>query len=391
MGTRPFVQGFRHGWRCDAGRRAGTEPCDPQGSMRITDMTKGRHITLDDIAKRLKVSRVTVSKALRGHTDISPGMTSRIRTMANELGYTPNIMARNLSSRRSHMIGLVVPKIAHHFFSSVIEGVYDTAFQNHYETILTVSQENAERELLHLRTLVSMRVDGIIISVSSETHGLERFQWIRDLGIPLVFVDRRPAGRLAGFSTVLTDDRAGTFRAIEHAISIGHRKLGFIGGRTNVNIGQERLEGFQDALKAHRILVNQDWIVPGGYGKDDGETAMRRLCQKGAMPEFVFAVTYPVALGILDAAKDLNVRIPEDLDIMCFGDSDVGRLLAPAISVVRQPTRELGSRAVEVLLESLAGQNTGSEQHLVLPTELVIRETCTEKTGPGRRSVTGHG
>lgn len=350
-------------------------------------MTKGRHITLDDIAKRLKVSRVTVSKALRGHTDISAKLTRRIRALANELGYTPNIIARSLSSRRSHMIGLVVPKIAHYFFSSVIEGVYDTAFSNQYETILTVSQENAERELLHLKTLVSMRVDGIIISISQETSDLGRFKWIRKMGIPLVFVDRKPEGRIVGFSSVLSDDHAGTFQAVEHAIRIGYRKLGFIGGRPNVNIGHERLGGFHDALKAHAIPVNPAWIVSGGYGKDDGYAALKHLHENGTMPEFIFAATYPVALGIYDAAKDLDLRIPDDIDIMCFGDSDVGRLLSPAISAVRQPTRELGTRAVEILLENLADPAVTREHHVILPTELVIRETCTSKRAGSRSKI----
>jgi len=346
-------------------------------------MTKGRHITLDDIAKRLKVSRVTVSKALRGHTDISVQLTRRIRALANELGYTPNIIARSLSSRRSHMIGLVVPKIAHYFFSSVIEGVYDTAFDNQYETILTVSQENAERELMHLKTLVSMRVDGIIISISQETRDLTRFKWIQKMGIPLVFVDRRPEGSIAGFSSVLSDDHAGTFQAVMHAIKTGYRKLGFIGGMTNVNIGYERLRGFHDALKEHHIPANPAWIVPGGYGKDDGYAALKQLHEKGTLPDFIFAVTYPVALGIYDAAKDLDLRIPDDIDIMCFGDSDVARLLSPALSAVRQPTRELGTHAVKFLLENLSEPAITKEQHVVLPTELVIRETCTAKKAQG--------
>ncbi len=342
-------------------------------------MRNGTHITLEHIAKRLNVSRVTVSKALRGHPDISVEMTRRIRKLADELGYSPNIIARSLSSRRSHMIGVVVPKIAHYFFSSVIEGIYDTAFENRYETILTVSQENTERELQHLRTLVSMRVDGIIISISQETEDVTRFKWIRKMGIPLVFIDRRPEQCPLGFSTVANDDRGGTFQAVEHAIKIGYRKLGFVGGNPKINIGKNRLQGFEDALTEYRIPINHDWIVHGGFGKDDGYTGLKKLYQNGAMPEFIFAATYPVALGIYEAAKEMDIRIPDNIDIICFGDSDVGRFLSPAISVVRQPTRELGMRAVQVLLESIAEPEVTREYHVVLPTQLVIRETCAAK------------
>jgi len=338
-----------------------------------------RHITLDDIAKRLKVSRVTVSKALRGHPDISIEMTKRIRKVASDLGYSPNIMARNLSSRRTNMIGLVVPKIAHAFFGAVIEGVYDTTFQNHYETILTVSQENSDRELKHLQTLVAMRVDGIIISISQETQDMERFKWIKKMGIPLVFMDRTLEQPLSGFSTVVTDDHEGAYEAVEHAIKIGYRKLGFLGGNININIGKNRLAGFLDALKEYRIPVNREWIVTGGHGKDDGYVAFKHLCSKGSLPEFLLTATYPVALGVYEAANELGINIPNDVDIICFGDSDVGRFLSPAISAVRQPARELGVRAVQVLLESIQDHEVTREHHVILPTQLVIRETCSSK------------
>lgn len=347
-------------------------------------MTRHAHVTLEDIAKQLKVSTVTVSKALRGHPDISVEMTKRIRQVATRLGYTPNIMARNLSSRRSNMLGLVVPKIAHAFFGALIEGVYDAAFACNYETILTVSQEDAAREWRHLQTLVAMRVDGIIVSISQETRDAERFNWIRKKGIPLVFVDRRLQQPLSGFSSVLTDDRDGTFQAVEHAIKIGYRKLGFIGGNTKINIGKERLAGFLAALKEYRISVNRNWIITGGYGKDDGFAGFKLLHSRGSMPEFVFAATYPVALGIYEAAKELDVRIPDDIDIICFGDSDVGRFLSPAISAVRQPARELGERAVQVLLENLDPHGVTREHHVILPTQLVIRETCATKRAHGK-------
>lgn len=343
-------------------------------------MKKSTHITLNDIAQRLNVSRVTVSKALNGHTDISQEMTRRVRKVAAELGYTPNIIARSLSSRRTNMIGVVIPKIAHYFFSSVIEGIYDAAFENHYETILTVSQENEERELKHLQTLVAMRVDGIIISISQETQDVKRFHWIRKKGIPLVFLDRKPEQPLTGFSSVLNDDREGAFQAIEQALTVGYRKIGFIGGTPFVNIGKNRLQGFEDAMNEYHIPIRKEWIIQGGFGKDDGYNGLKRLFQQGEdVPEFVFAATYPVALGIYEAAKELGIRIPDDLDIICFGDSDVGRFLSPAISAVRQPARELGVRAVYVLMESINDQEATREHHVLLPTQLVIRETCAAK------------
>jgi LacI family transcriptional regulator len=343
-------------------------------------MRKHTYVTLAFMAKQLGVSSVTISKALRGHPDISAEMTKRIHRLADKLGYTPNIIARSLSSRRSSMIGLVVPKIAHSFFSSVIEGVYDAAFANNYETILTVSMENPDRELKHLQSLVSMRVDGIIISISQKTRDIKRFKWIQKMGVPLVFVDRTPEPPPPSFSCVLSNDHDGAYQAVRHAIDIGYRKLGFVGGSTKINIGKHRLEGFKDALKDSNIPINREWIVPGGFGREDGYSGLKHLHQSGKMPEFILAATYPVALGIYEAARELGIRIPEDIDIICYGDSDVARFLSPPISAVRQPTRELGEKAVQILLKNILEPEIIHEHHVILPAQLVIRETCTAKT-----------
>ena len=344
-------------------------------------MKRKTHITLDDIAKRLKVSRVTVSKALRGNPDISDKTAKLVRKVAAELGYIPNFIARNLSARRSNMIGVVIPKIAHFFFGSVIEAVYNTAFEYKYETILTISQENAERERKHIQTLVSMRVDGIIISVSQQTTDIEIFNWVRQMGIPLLFVDRTPETPVAGASTVLVDDRGGAFQAIEQAIKVGYRKIAMVGGNPRINIGKNRQLGFEDALMRHGIPVRQEWIVHGGFGKEDGYRGMMELHQHGELPEFVFAATYPVALGVLEATKTLGLRVPEDIDVICFGESDMIDFIRPSLSCVVQNTHELGVRAVKTLFEIMDHADESLERHLVIPTQLVLRETGVGKRG----------
>lgn len=342
-------------------------------------MKRTTHITLDDIAKKLDVSRVTVSKALRGHPDISEKTAKRIRKLADELGYSPNFIARNLSARRSNMLGVVIPKIAHFFFGSVIEAIYNTAFDNNYETILTVSQENAEREMKHIQTLVSMRVDGMIISVSQETRDIEIFKWIKKMGIHVVFVDRMPGPGIPGFSSVMVNDKGGAFQAIEHAIKMGYGKIGFVGGNPDINIGYNRLLGFEQAMREYNVPIKREWIVHTGFGKADGYAGFKQLYHTGQLPEFVFAVTYPVALGIYEAAKELGLQIPGDVDIMCFGDSDVNRFLSPSLSCVHQPTQELGTKAVQMILEMIRNPEEVREQHIEIPTELVLRETCIGK------------
>ncbi len=333
---------------------------------------KPKSITLDDIAKRLNVSRVTVSKALRGHPDISSKTADQVKNLAKELGYTPNYMARNLSSKKSNTIGLVVPKIAHFFFGSLIESIYDNALKYNYEIILTVSQENEEREKKHIQTLLSMRVDGIIISISEHTHDMEIFNTVKKMGIPLVFVDRVP--EISGFSSVAVDDRGGAFKAVEHAIKIGYKKIGHLAGFKGINIGDKRREGFEDALKNHNIPLNKDWVVEGGFGEEDGYNGFMKMYKSGSLPEFIFAVTYPVALGAYAAIEDLGLEIPKDIDIICFGNSDVNRFISPSLSCVDQPTDKLGKKAVDMVVEHINNPNI-EEQHIEIETDLILRET----------------
>jgi LacI family transcriptional regulator len=338
------------------------------------------HITLDDIAKKVKVSRVTVSKALRGHPDISEKTSKLVRKVANELGYSPNFIARNLSARRSNMLGVVVPKIAHYFFSSLIESVYNAAFEKNYETILTVSQENAEREIKHIQTLVSMRVDGIIISVAQDTKDVEIFKWIRKMGIPVVFVDRMPYPSIEGFSSVQVDDKGGASQVVDQAVRAGYTKLAMVGGNSAINIGRNRQLGFVETLKKHQLPVRQDWVVPGGFGKEDGYRGFKQLCEKGERPEFVFAITYPVALGVYEAAKELGLNIPNDIDIICCGESDMINFLRPSLSCVSQNPQELGSSAVRTILEMIEHPDEIPERHVVVPTQLILRETGIGKS-----------
>jgi LacI family transcriptional regulator len=344
-------------------------------------MRKHSHITLADIAGRLGVSRVTVSKALRGHPDISEGMAKKVRRIASELGYSPNRMARNLSARKSHLLGLVVPKIAHFFFGSVIETVYAKALEHRYETILMVSHENEEQEIQHLQTLVSMRVDGIIISVSARLRDTAIFEWVKKMGIPLLFMDRVPDPPPKGSTTVIVDDYGGTVQAIEQAITVGHTTIACIGGDRNINIGRNRVQGYTDTLRRHGLPVREEWIIAGGYGTEAGYSGFMRLYENGQVPRCIFAVTYPVALGIYAAAKARNVRIPHDIDVICFGDSDIGSLLTPALSCVSQPTQRLGEESVKILMEMIDHPESTLAGNYVIPTELILRETCVRAKG----------
>ncbi|MGD8778466.1 MAG: LacI family DNA-binding transcriptional regulator [Ignavibacteria bacterium] len=332
-------------------------------------------ITLKDIAKQLGVSVVTVSKALRDHPDVSLDRTRQIKELAKELGYTPNIMARGLSSRRTNTIGVIVPKIAHFFFGSIIEHIYHIAFDNNYEIILTVSQENAEREKMHIQSMLSMKVDGIIISISQETKDYEIFETIKRRGIPIVYMDRIP--EISDINSVSVNDREGAYRAVEHAIKIGYTKIAHFAGYNEINIGYQRCMGFKQAMNDYGIPIEPDWLLRGGFGETYGYNAFMDLYKRNRLPDLIFAVTYPVALGVYSAANQLNLRIPEDIDLICFGNAKVQKFFSPPMSCVDQPTDQLAKESMNILLNNIFNSETSEPKQIVLDSNLILRGTCT--------------
>ncbi len=333
-----------------------------------------KQVTLNDIAKKLGVSIITVSKALRGHPDISSATATLIKKTADELGYLPNFMARNLASRKSKSIGVVLPQIAHHFFSTIMDYIYDYATLHNYQVFLTVSQENAEMQKKQIQTLLSMRVDGLIVSISQDTSSFEIFENALKQQIPIVFMDRIPD--ISNCNTVTVDDKGGAYRATEHAIKLGYRKIAQFAGYSNINIGRERITGFKQALTDNGIEINNDWIIEGDYEEKHGYDSFMKLYKENNMPDLILAVTFPVAIGIYTAAKEVGMRIPDDIDLICFGNSPVQEFLSPPLSCVNQPTDRLAKKSVDLLLENIDNSEKFNYQQIVVDTELILRGTC---------------
>ncbi|MFA3782203.1 LacI family DNA-binding transcriptional regulator [Melioribacteraceae bacterium 4301-Me] len=337
---------------------------------------KEKPVTLNDIAAKLNITPVTVSKALRNHPDISPKTTKLVKKTAAELGYLPNIIARNLAARKSNTIGVVLPKIEHSFFASIIESIYDIAEENGYEVILTISQEDNEREKRQIQTLLAMKVDGIIISISEKTRDTSIFELVKRRGVPLIFIDRIPD--MENINKVAVDDRGGAFKATEHAIKIGYRKIGHFAGYTNINIGRERYLGFKDAMKKHKIKINPQWVIEGDYSEKHGYNSFMKLYKEKNLPDFIFTATYPIALGIYAAAAEVGLKIPDDLDLICFGNAKAIELLSPPLSCVDQSTQLISQHCMSILLENIIKGEEFKPKSVLIETDLIIRGTCVK-------------
>ncbi len=325
---------------------------------------------LKDIADALGVSTVTVSKALRDHDDISEETRNKVKEMADKIGYRPNILARNLSSTKSNIIGLVFPKMAHFFFSSIIEEIYDTTIEKNYDCIIMVSQESAQREKQHIETLISMRIDGLIMSISEQTQNTEIFQKLSSMHIPVVYIDRVPD--LPDIPTVTVDDEGGAYSAVKSLYDRGFETVGLIGGYDYINIGAARNRGYFKAMDDIGLKVNKKWVVKGGFNESDGYEGFNKIYNSGKMPEALLAVSYPVALGIYKAAKEKGLTIPYDLKVICFGNYDYDFVAPSIFDFVSQPTEELGVKAVNLLFNLLTDPDKVTEKNIILPTKLVL-------------------
>jgi DNA-binding LacI/PurR family transcriptional regulator len=334
-----------------------------------------RHITINDLAKRLKLSASTVSRALRDHPDISKKTKARVRDVAAKTNYQPNLIAQSLQTRRSNNIGVIVPEIRNTFFSTVISGIEEVAYEAGYTIMVCQSNDTYIRETINTRALAANRVAGMLVSISQETHDFEHLRTIMTQGIPLVLFDRIVED--LEVSKVVVDDFNGAYNAVSYLIRQGRKRIAHIGGRNQLYVSRKRRQGFEAAMKDHNISPNPDYIVTGGYHEEDGRAAAQELCGLAAPPDAVFAINDPVALGAYMHFIDSGIKIPEEIALIGFSNNPNTTLIRPRLTTVSQPAFEMGKVAVSLLLKKLGSSSIASSaETVVLKTELLIRESA---------------
>ncbi|HEY6901389.1 MAG TPA: substrate-binding domain-containing protein, partial [Puia sp.] len=272
------------------------------------------HATILDIAGKLKISKSTVSRALRNSKEINQETRNAVLKMAQELNYVPNYFASSLVRRKSYSIGIVVPELITNFFSQFIIIAQKAASLAGYEVVICHSNENYSNEMDVLKRLFAYQVDGILLSLSSETKSLEHLQAFEDAGVPVILFNRvknRP-----GFPKVLADDYEGAFIGVEHLIKNGYRKIGHIGGPGNLQISKNRFRGYRDALLQYGLQFNPNWIIyhdltPHGAQKSAAAILERPL-------DAVFAVNDPAAIALIIEAKKRGIKVGPELGIVGF-------------------------------------------------------------------------
>lgn len=330
--------------------------------------------TIKDIAQALGVSVATVSRALTNKHDVSEEMKSKVLEMAKKLRYKPNIYARNLLKNDHHVIGVVVPEFITFFFPEIIIGIQDVMNPLGYQVLICQSNESSTLERKNIEMLENQMVEGLIISVAKESRNFELYERLVSDNMPMVFINR--VINDLEVSKVIIDDRKWAFKAVKHLIKCGYRRIAHLAGNEHLSITQGRLEGYLDALKAYDIPVDERLIMHVGVQQDRAKIGLNYLLSLKQKPDAIFAVNDPIAIGTLLELKERNIKVPEEIGVVGFSESPIGKILG--LTSVAQPTFEIGRASARMLLNKIQQPSMLAETQ-ILDGQLNIRGSSLRK------------
>lgn len=337
-------------------------------------MAEKRKITLKDIAKELNLSPSTVSRALNGYPSLSEETIQMVKDYAEKHNYIPNTMAVNFRKNRTSILGMIVPQIVHHFFSTTIDGAMETAKKHGYSIILAQSQDLLKDEIRASQHLLGMGVDGLLISVSNETKEAEHLQAFLDEGKPVVQFDKITDYLVS--PKLVVDDFQSANDAVTHLIKQGYRKIAHLSGRMDVKNAHERYKGYRKAIEDHGLEFREDWVKNcWEISEKEGMEFTKELMESGNAPDAIFCITDVVALGAMKYLQSKSIAIPQQVGIMGFSNWMLSDYTSPTLSSVDQHGKAMGSKAAELLIEILKNQDPVTDEFHEIKTELIIRES----------------
>lgn len=336
--------------------------------------------TIKDIAKALNLSTSTVSRALRGSYEISSETKKLVLEYAEKINYRPNPIALSLKERRSRSIGVVVSEIANNFFSQAINGIESIAYNRGYHVIISQSHESQEREVVNVQHLASRSVDGLLVSLSSETTDLTHLRQLHEKGLPIVFFDR--VTNEIETHKVSANNRLGAFHATEHLIYNGYKKIAHITNSPFLSITRERLQGYREALEKHSIEYDESLVKycnHGGMIADEVDDAFTKLFSGKIKPDAIFTAGDRITTVCLSYMRNMKKKLL-DVGVAGFTNTSLADLFSPSLTTVRQPAFEIGQVATELLIQMIESKRPVTEfETRVLDTELTIRESTKAK------------
>ena len=336
-----------------------------------------RNLTLKDIATALGLSITTVSKALKDYPDVSAKTKEKVKAYAQEVNFTPNAYAAYLRTQESKIIGVIIPRLNHYFFSSVLKGIMKAAEEEGYMVIILSSEESYELEKKQVDRLLKQNVDGILLSIADSTHDTEHIDNISKQNIPLVLFDKY--SKLSECSSVIINDQNAAFTAVEHLIKRGKKNIAHLRGPLLPQNSIDRFLGYRKALEKHQLPYKKEWVFTcQDITSDEGYAYAKEILDKQPEIDAIFAVADMPAIGAIKYFNEQKIAMPEQIAVMGFSNWKISGLITPALSTVNQPGETMGKKAFELFFEELQLLKKGKEikhQIVEIETSLVVRDS----------------
>jgi len=334
-------------------------------------------VTIKDIARELGISASAVSKALKDSYEISEKTKKLVLECAQKHNYQPNPMARSLKEGKSKALGIIIPTIDNNFFSQVINGVESVAYSKGYNIIMTQTHESYDMEVSNTELLTIRAVDGLLISLSTETEDIAHLKKLHDQGLPIVFFDR--VSKVINTHKIIADNFGGAYEATNHLIRSGYKQIAHITSSANVFITSERLKGYEQALKENGMHLKEHYVKYCAYGGRDVEEvqqALNELLELPDRPDAIFAATDRITTTALAQLHKMQVNIPGDMALLGFTNTQLAEVLNPSLTQVLQPGFEMGKKATEMLIQLIESRRPVEEfETVVLPALLFPRDS----------------
>jgi LacI family transcriptional regulator len=332
--------------------------------------------TIRDVARLSGVSPMTVSRVINDSERVSPETRRRVEQAISELGYVPSRLARGLSRQRTGTLAVIVPDVANPFFTAVVRAAEEVARRADYHVILCDTRADLSVEQDVIEELIAHRVEGMVIAPVSD-RSATHLQRLAEFGVPFVLIDRTVPG--VDCDVVLGDSSGGARQLVEHLVSLGHRRIGFIVESDDVSTARDRRTGYEAALNAAGIAFDPALVAKAAPDPSGGSAGMGRLLELEERPTAVFTVNNLVALGAIEAVRAAGLEVPDDVALVCFDDIEYASRLYPFLTAMEQPAQTFGTLGTQLLLERIEGRGPDRRHEVVLPGEFIIRKSCGAK------------
>jgi len=353
--------------------------CDYRFTEAPIPARKRRQTTIGDVAKALGVASSTVSRALNGHTDVSPTTRQAILEVARQLDYQPSLLAQNLKRSETHTIGVIIPDIERPFFATAVSGIQQVAAEEGYRVMICQSKESYQMEVSNVQALIASRVDGLLICHSRETENFDHVKQDACRGIPIVHFDR--VCDEVNSAKVILDDWDGSFTVTEHLIQEGCRRIAILAGPESLLISKNRKAGYLSALRKHGLPVEDEYQIHINFRPESAVAALDTWLALPEPPDAIFAINYANAIDLIQSLKQRGLHVPEDIAVVGFGDEFMASMMEPGLTTVNLHPYRIGQQAARLFLEQVRQKEDFQPRTFIISGDLVIRKSSLKGRG----------